>query len=95
MYSSDFSYRIAGKFTLQLLSVLQELQMIAHLLSLPKTQKPDTEALEFKQDVVNSRMCVAGEQHTEATCVKDANLEENSGMWKEQVVITSAEMRWG
>lgn len=54
--------------------------MIAHLLRLPKTQKPNTETLKFQQDVVNSRMCVAGQQHTETTCIKDANLEENPQM---------------
>lgn len=78
-----------------MLSILEELHMIAHLLRLPKTQKPNTETLKFQQDVVNSRMCVAGQQHTETTCIKDANLEENPQMWEKQEVITSTEMTWG
>ncbi len=49
---------------------------IAHLLPLPKTQKPNPETLQLQQDVVNSRVGVAGQQHTEATSVKDANLKE-------------------
>lgn len=45
-----------------------------HLLSLPETQESHTEALEFQQDVVDGRVCVAGQQHAEPAGVKDANL---------------------
>lgn len=43
-------------------------------MSLPKTQESNPETLQLQQDVVNSRVCVAGQQHTEPTRVKDANL---------------------
>lgn len=43
-------------------------------MSLPKTQKPNPETLQLQQDVVNSGVCVAGQQHAEPTGVKDANL---------------------
>lgn len=50
-----------------------------HLLSLPETQESHTEALEFQQDVVDSRVCVAGQQHAETAGVKDANLRAEAG----------------
>lgn len=50
-----------------------------HLLSLPETQESNTETPEFQQDVVDSRVGVAGQQHAETTCVKDANLRAKAG----------------
>ena len=50
-----------------------------HLLSLAQTQEPDTETLEFQQDVVNSRVSVAGQQHAEPARVKDADLRTQAG----------------
>lgn len=49
--------------------------LTVHLLSLAETQKPNPETLQLQQDVVNSRVGVAGQQHTEAAGVKDANLK--------------------
>lgn len=46
-----------------------------HLLSLAEAQKADAESLQLQQDVVDSRVGVAGQQHTEPTGVKDANLK--------------------
>lgn len=48
-------------------------------MSLPKAQKSNPETLQLQQDVVNSRVCVAGQQHTEPTGVKDANLMKQRG----------------
>lgn len=46
---------------LWLFNALQaELETMMYLLSVPETQKANTETFEFQQDVVNSRMRVAG-----------------------------------
>lgn len=45
-----------------------------HLLSLAQAQKADPEAFELQQDVVHSRVGVAGQQHAESTGMQDTDL---------------------
>lgn len=47
---------------------------ISHLLSLPQTQKANSETFELQKDVIDSRVGVAGQQHAETACMQDSNL---------------------
>lgn len=50
------------------------LSKISHLLSLTQTQKTNSETFKLQKDVINSRVGVAGQQHTKITSMQDTNL---------------------
>lgn len=50
------------------------LSKISHLLSLTQTQKTNSETFKLQKDVINSRVGVAGQQHTKTTSMQDTNL---------------------
>lgn len=55
------------------------IQAGTHLLPLAETQESDPETLELQQDVVDSGVRVAGQQHAETARVEDANLGAEAG----------------
>lgn len=67
--------------TILLLSEGQNLPM--HFLSSAQTQEADLKLFQLQQDVVHSRVCVTGQQHTEATGVQNTHLRDKEASKEE------------
>lgn len=64
---------------------------ISHLLSLTQTQKTNSETFKLQKDVINSRVGVAGQQHTKTTRMQDTNLRTQGPRSQSQLVLQHAQ----